>query len=612
MTRSPMGRLLIRSSPVLPPAPTPTTVTPTSGLTTTEAGGTATFTIVLNSQPTGSVSIPLTSSDLTEGTVSPASITFTTANWNVPQTVTVTGVEDVLVDGNIAYTIITGAATSTDANYSGVNAADVAVTNTDNETGGNTAPTISDIGNQTANEDTPLSNVPLTVNDAETTAGNLTVTAAWSNTTLFPAGSITFGGSGSNRTISLNPAANQSGTATITVTVDDGAGGQSSDTFTVTVNAVNDAPTLNPISNPPAIPQNAGAQTINLSGISAGGGETQNLTVTAVSSNPALIPNPAVTYTSPDSTGTLSYTPVPNQSGTATITVTVTDDGGIANGGVNTTTQTFTVTVNGATSPLPTTPGTAQIVDDPENPGQRVLVINGTSKLDVISVLRSGSNRTLVLVPLSGINRTYDNSSFDRILINAYESSDRIVLDPLLNKPATIYGGAGDDIILSGASNDVIYGGGGTDFIYGRGGNDVIIGEAGRDYLYGDDGDDVVVGGNDDDVIWGGAGDDVLNGGAGFDTVYGFGDDDLIIGGNLSQSNSLTGLQSIQSKWAANQPFDTRISSLAAEVNSTTVTNDSRADWIFGMEGRDWIVDYALLDILWDFNSNASSGDRRN
>ena len=108
-------------------------MTPTTGLTTTEAGGTATFTVVLNTQPTADVTIGLSSSDTTEGTVLPASLTFTTANWNVAQTVTVTGVDDALDDGNVAYTIVTAPATSTDATYSGVNAADVAVTNTDND-----------------------------------------------------------------------------------------------------------------------------------------------------------------------------------------------------------------------------------------------------------------------------------------------------------------------------------------------------------------------------------------------------------------------------------------------------------------------------------------------
>src|SRR5262249_3243356 len=74
------------------------TVTPTSGLITSEGGQAATFTIVLNSQPTADVMIGLSSSDTTEGTVSPPSLTFTAANWNVPQTVTVTGVEDAIVD----------------------------------------------------------------------------------------------------------------------------------------------------------------------------------------------------------------------------------------------------------------------------------------------------------------------------------------------------------------------------------------------------------------------------------------------------------------------------------------------------------------------------------
>ena len=112
------------------------TVTPTTGLTTTEAGATANFTVVLNSQPTADVTIPLTSSNTAEGTVDKPSLTFTAANWNTPQTVTVTGVDDSVVDGNIAYNIVTAAATSTDTNYSGVNAADVAVTNTDNDTKG--------------------------------------------------------------------------------------------------------------------------------------------------------------------------------------------------------------------------------------------------------------------------------------------------------------------------------------------------------------------------------------------------------------------------------------------------------------------------------------------
>jgi P pilus assembly chaperone PapD len=79
------------------------------------------------------VTVGLTSDNTAEGTVSPTSVTFTSANWNTPQTVTATGVDDNLVDGNKTYNIVTAAATSTDTNYNGFNPTDVAVTNTDND-----------------------------------------------------------------------------------------------------------------------------------------------------------------------------------------------------------------------------------------------------------------------------------------------------------------------------------------------------------------------------------------------------------------------------------------------------------------------------------------------
>lgn len=112
------------------------TVDPTSGLVTTESGDTATFTVVLNAPPTADVTIPITTSDDTEGTASPDSLTFTPENFDAPQTVTVTGVDDAEVDGDVVYTIQTGAATSDDTGYSGFDADDVEVTNTDDESAG--------------------------------------------------------------------------------------------------------------------------------------------------------------------------------------------------------------------------------------------------------------------------------------------------------------------------------------------------------------------------------------------------------------------------------------------------------------------------------------------
>ena len=105
-------------------------VTPSTGLVTTERGGTANFSAVLTSEPTSDVSFAISSNDSTEGTVLPASITFTAANWNVPQLVTVTGVNDALFDADIAYSIVTAAAVSSDPNYSGRDPANVSLVNT--------------------------------------------------------------------------------------------------------------------------------------------------------------------------------------------------------------------------------------------------------------------------------------------------------------------------------------------------------------------------------------------------------------------------------------------------------------------------------------------------
>jgi subtilisin-like proprotein convertase family protein len=76
----------------------------------------------------------------------------------------------------------------------------------------------------------------LTVGDAETAAGSLTVSGSSSNPTLVPNANIVFGGSGSNRTVTVTGAAGQTGTATITVSVSDGQLSANS-SFVLTVNA---------------------------------------------------------------------------------------------------------------------------------------------------------------------------------------------------------------------------------------------------------------------------------------------------------------------------------------------------------------------------------------
>jgi hypothetical protein len=100
---------------------------------------------------------------------------------------------------------------------------------------------------------------------------------------------------------------------------------------------------------------------VSLSGITSGAtNEIQTLKVAATSSNGALISTPSVRYTSPSTTGKLTFTPVANATGTGTITVTV-NDGGASN---NIVTRTFTVTVvlKGTTKPSLLSPLTNKVV----------------------------------------------------------------------------------------------------------------------------------------------------------------------------------------------------------------------------------------------------------
>ncbi|TNE86349.1 MAG: hypothetical protein EP330_21655 [Deltaproteobacteria bacterium] len=109
----------------------PTTTT----LTTTEAGGTDSFTVALSAEPADTVTVPFTSSNTAEGTV-PASIAFDASNWDQPQTVTVTGVDDALQDGDIAYTVEIGALVSNDVSFDGLDPADIPAVNLDDDTAG--------------------------------------------------------------------------------------------------------------------------------------------------------------------------------------------------------------------------------------------------------------------------------------------------------------------------------------------------------------------------------------------------------------------------------------------------------------------------------------------
>lgn len=109
------------------------TITESGGSTNvTEGGATDDYTLVLNTQPTADVSISINSG--TQTTTSPTSVIFTTTNWNTPQTVTVTAVDDNIAEGLHTQTI-TQTVSSSDTNYNGISIPSVTASITDNDSG---------------------------------------------------------------------------------------------------------------------------------------------------------------------------------------------------------------------------------------------------------------------------------------------------------------------------------------------------------------------------------------------------------------------------------------------------------------------------------------------
>ena len=227
----------------------------------------------------------------------------------------------------------------------------------------NQAPTLGALGNATIAENATAQTVNLTGIGAGAGDTNqfLTVVATSSNPSLIPNPTIAYTSANATGTLTYMPTPDTSTPSgqpvTITVTVMDNgstAGGGVNTvqrTFTVTVNPVNQPPTIGPLNNL-VTPENSGAQSVQLTGITSGLGDpAQVLNVFATSSDPTLIPSPSVTYSSPNTTGTLVFTPATNASGTATITVVVQDNGGTAAGGQTTTTATFVVTVTPVDQP---------------------------------------------------------------------------------------------------------------------------------------------------------------------------------------------------------------------------------------------------------------------
>ena len=287
--------------------------------------------------------------------------------------------------------------------------------------GENAAPTISAIAAQGTLEDTTSSAIAFTVGDSEQSLTSLTVTAASTNTTLIPVANVALVGTGANRTATITPVANFSGTSQITLTVSDGLL-TAERTFTFTVTAVNDLPSFAKGANQTHLFGTNTAQSVESWATAINDGdsvEEQTLSFNVTNNNNSLF----TTQPTISSTGTLTYTPR-GTAGTATVSVSITDDNTIGgNAALTSAVQTFTITVGANTAPTisaitaqstleDTVSGAISFtVGDAETATADLLVTAASSNATLIPVVNIahggiGASRNVVITPVTDLNGT--------------------------------------------------------------------------------------------------------------------------------------------------------------------------------------------------------------
>ena len=328
------------------------TVIPMTGIEFTENAvtpDTAAVGVVLHTQPATDVVIDFASSDTNEVTVAPASLTFTNANWDQPQDLTLTSVDETTVDGDQTVTITgTVNAASSDDAYDAVNVPSVTVVNKDNDkpiatitaTDANAAELGQDPGTFTITlTPAPASSVPVTL--------SVTGTANHAGSDYLPviASPVTVTTSGS-ATLTVTPVNDSfiEGNETIVVGLSSGAGYDvgipSSATVTIIDDDVPSVPTVTVTASSTNARESTGQEgffTINRTGLTTnplGVFFSMGGTATAVSDYKADKFGGSVIIQNGDSNVVLAVTPVNDSvvEGNETVILTVSDDG---NGGAN-------------------------------------------------------------------------------------------------------------------------------------------------------------------------------------------------------------------------------------------------------------------------------------
>lgn len=320
-----------------------------------------------------------------------------------------------------------------------------------------TPPTISSIADQIIAEDTHTGAIPFTVGDLETIPLSLTVSAASGNPALVPLSSISLAGAGENRTVIITPTADLNGSAVITLTVSDGSA-STSESFTLTVTPVNDAPGISEIGDQ-STPEDTPTSAIPFI-VSDIDNPPAALALSAASSNPGLVPLASIVFGGAGADRTVTITPATDMHGTAVITLTASD-------GELTAMDSFTLTV----IPVNDAPmaDDQAISTDEETPYSGVLTASDVDSASLSFGLGTAPAHGLVSIALDGsftYTPTLDYNGADVFTFTVTDSSLSdlgsvdITVNPVNDAPVVQIVSAGEAIegmpvLFQGAYSDV-------------------------------------------------------------------------------------------------------------------------------------------------------------
>ncbi|MDZ8104294.1 MAG: Ig-like domain-containing protein [Nostoc sp. DedQUE12a] len=497
----------------------------------------------------------------------------------------------------------------------------------------NSPPTAVD-DNATTNEDTAISGNVLANDTDPDTGDTLTVSAVNGNTanvgteialtsgallTQNANGSFDYNPNGQFESLAVGATASDS----FNYTISDGNGGTDTATVTITINGVNDAPTVaNIIADQTTLEDGFFSFTVpanTFADVDAGDSLTYSATLANGNPLPAWL-----TFNA--NTRTFSGTPDDPNNGTISIKVTATDT---SNASAN---DTFNLTVTpvndapvagddsaSANQNTPLTLLSADLLANDTDVDSSTLSItavsngvNGTVSLNgsgnvvftpttgfsgngsfnyTVSDGNGGTNLGMVTVAVGvNLNGTNNNDNLNGTsgndIINGLNAQDTISGNAGND---CLVGSNGDDLLFSGTGNDQLYGGNGQDTLYGDAGNDYLEGDNGDDKLYAGDGNDSLIGGNGQDLLVSGAGNDFLNGGKGDDNLTGGAGSDIFVldkaagretitDFSLGQSDliGLSGLSYSQLSFSGNQiSLGNQTLAVLTGFNTTTLTQNN-------------------------------------